>query len=130
MLETIKAIYNFLNTYYYGHRKFLLLAVICAIILFIFDKNIREKFIIPLSIIVFVVVNPILYETVFYQVVYRRLFWMFSDLILVSLAVMFVLKKIKNEYIKYFCFLIMCISIVVLGKYQYNKQDRFEKTRV
>ena len=128
MIDTIKVIYNFINQYYYGHRKFLLFAVLCALLLFVFDKKTRDRFIIPLGIIVFIVVNPILYEKVFYQIVYRRLFWLFSDLLLVSLVLIRIIQKIKTKHFKYLCFAVICVAIMYFGKFQYKQEDVFAKT--
>lgn len=128
MIDTIKALINYLNQYYYGHRKYLLLAVLCGLYLLICEKQIRKKFIIPLSLIVLVVINPILYEKVFVHIVYRRLFWLFSDVILVNLTIVSIIKKYGNKLIKVFMFVISCSLIVILGKYQYIHTDMFNPT--
>lgn len=127
MKEIIRSIFFDINQYYYGHRKFALLAIFCVIYLFIFEKDVRRKFIWPLFIIVLVVINPILYKYIFNKIIYRRLFWLFSDTLLVGLSFILIIKKINNEKLKQLFFILICFLICMLGEYQFNKKDIFQK---
>ena len=128
-MDTILVIIDYLNNYYYGHRKFFLLALFCLAYLFFFEKKLRNKLVIPLIICYGVILNPILYDKVFSLIVYRRLFWIFSDVLLVMITIVSLIKKLKEDIYRYFSFALVILIIMNVGNYQYSKSDRFSETK-
>ena len=126
MLDTCKAIYGVIREYY-GDLIYLIMAAVAYIYLFIRAKDIRNKLLLPVAMIMFVVVNPVLYMFIFKDIIYWRLFWMFPDALIIAIAFTFAMRDKLKVWIKILVALAFFCAIIYSGKNVY-KVDAFEKT--
>ena len=97
-----KEIIGWLQKYYkHDDGIFLLLAVIAFAYLFITQKKLRYKFLLPIALMMFIVLNPIIYRYVFLGIAYWRLFWIFPGTLLIAIAVVMLMKKVKRPWFRY-----------------------------
>lgn len=112
---------------YYGDCIFLVLALISYIYLFVKDKELRIKWLYPVALIVFCVVNPVLYMLVFRNIIYWRLFWMFPDAIIIALAATRMIKLAKHIWVKLLVAAALCGIVLYSGNLSYTR-DVYSKT--
>lgn len=128
MKETMGIIINLLKDYYYGNEVFVYIALGCLLYLLAFEKEVRKKFVIPMLLIAIVVLNPLLYQYVFFKVyMYWRFFWIFSLHLIIGTTIICLLKRIKYDFLKIFIFVIPCFLIISFGNNSFES-DAFEKT--
>lgn len=113
MLEAIKTMVNWFQAYY-ADGFFLILAILSYIYLFIASKNLRIRFLLPIAMIVFSIINPILYILLLKETVYWRLFWMVPDAIIIACAVTSLIKQCKWDWLK--LLLLAAMTVLVVGK--------------
>lgn len=101
---------------YYGDCFFLILAAFSYIYLFFAKKDLRGRFLLPIAMIIFCVINPVFYLVIFKETVYWRLFWMFPDAIIIACAVTSFIKCWKSDWIKLILVGIATVAIIVNGK--------------
>lgn len=124
MSEALEAVkYNI--GIYYGDFVFLCIAAVAFIYLAITSKELRGKLLFPIGLILFCVVNPILYKYVYYDLIYWRLFWTMPDAIIIALAVTKFVKERKSNVIKLAALTVAVCGIVALGKNAF-KESTYE----
>lgn len=113
---------------YYANGFFLLLAIVAFIYLYVSCKELRYKFLLPIFIMLFITVNPILYTYVFRRIIYWRLFWMLPTAILIATAVIVFLKQIKAVWMKLGLLLVVTASIISQGQYMFSYGVFFQRS--
>lgn len=119
-MDTINIIKEELNMYY-GDYIILVMTILACIFLVIEDKETKKKFIYPLFVMVFCIICPVLYKFVFKNIIYWRLFWILPDAILISLAIVKLIKKVKSNLIKLVFFALSVVVIVIIGSNVFTK---------
>lgn len=113
MLEAIKTMINWIQLYY-ADGFFLILAMISYIYLFVTSKKVRVRFLLPISMIVFCLINPLLYKLVFEHTIYWRLLWMIPDAIIIAVAITAVIKRCNNDGIK--LLVLGAVTVLIMAK--------------
>ena len=126
MANTIEIIRDILEEYYYENEIVVIVALVSLAYLLIFEKEVRKKYIIPLILEIFIVLNPILYDMVWKKVEYWRLFWLFSLHLLIGSALICLLKRIKYKLVQFAIFVAICVGICFYGTYLFDY--KYEKT--
>lgn len=114
MLDAIKTMVNWFQLYY-ADGFFLILAVLSYIYLFVTSKNIRVRLLLPIGMIIFCLINPILFKLVLEKTIYWRLFWMIPDAIIIAAAVTSLIKRCSNEWLKLVLLGVMTVLIMLKG---------------
>lgn len=97
---------------YYNDSIFLVLAIVSYIYLFVYEKKERKRFLYPIALLIFCVVNPLLYFLVFHQIIYWRLFWVIPNTLVVAYAVTKLVqasRKVKDKI------LVLGVILLLLG---------------
>ena len=111
-IETIK---TYLLKYYAGNGFLIIIALMCFIYLLAFEKKIRNKYAFPLAFCMILIINPILYRYIYSRTyMYWRLFWIFSLHIIIAVALITLIRRIKNDYLKLLAFAATCLCYVYL----------------
>lgn len=79
MRESIMYILAFFKNYN-GHSVLWILSLLSLLFIAVKHKNLRQSFAIPITFVILVIVNPILYKYVWYKLLgdtYWRMFWGF-----------------------------------------------------
>ncbi len=97
---------------YYGDYIFLIMVIIACFFLALEDKETKKKLIYPLFFVAFCVLCPVLYKYVFKDIVYWRLFWIIPDTMIISIAIVKLIKKAKSNLLKVMM-TILSIGIIV-----------------
>ncbi|MBO4862853.1 MAG: hypothetical protein J5517_00660 [Eubacterium sp.] len=105
---------------YYGDGLILIMAIVSFIYLFVHDKNIRNSIIFPSLFIVFLLLNPFLYQY-FFGSRYWRYFWTIPSALIISLFVIRLIEKSKNRIYKISVFAAAVLLTSVLGTNVYLK---------
>ena len=105
---------------YYADGVFLLLAIVAFIYLYVSCKELRYKFLLPVFLMLFIAVNPILYTYIFRRIIYWRLLWMFPTAILVATAIVVLLKKMSKLWMKWGLLLFATAFIITQGEYMFS----------
>lgn len=106
--EAWDQIVYWINEYTGGKAVFLILAIDAAIYLMIVNKDIRKRIIIPILVLVPIVINPVLYKYVYYDLRYWRFFWMLPDAVMIGLAVADICQRIQKGWLK-------CVSLIAIA---------------
>lgn len=113
---------------YSGEKPWILiLAILAAVYLFIANKDIKYRMIIPILVLVPVVINPILYKYMYHSQRYWRFFWMLPDVILIGLAFADISKRINNSWLKCLSLFITAGIIILTGRNMFlpSKENPF-----
>lgn len=102
---------------YYADGAFLLLAIAAFIYLYVNCKELRYKFLLPVFLMLFIAVNPVLYTYIFRRIIYWRLLWMLPTAILIAATVVVLLKRCNKLWMKWGLLLITTAFIVLQGEY-------------
>lgn len=113
MLDSIKTMISWMQLYY-ADLFFLILTIVSYIYLFITNKKLRVRLLLPVGLIFFCVVNPVLYFVVLRRTVYWRLFWMIPDAMILATAAVSILKRCKKDWLK--LLLLLAMTAVVVSK--------------
>ncbi len=105
---------------YYGDGFFLMMAIVSYIYLFAHGKNEKKRLIYPIALLVFCVLNPLLYFLVFYQIIYWRMFWVIPDALVIACAVTKLVKASEKMLDK------VLILVMVLAFLIYNGTNVYE----
>lgn len=105
---------------YYADGLFLLLAIGAFVYLYVTCKDLRYKFLLPIFVMVFIAVNPILYKYIFSRIIYWRLLWMLPNVILIAAAVVVFLKKQTKVWMKWGVFAVAAVVIMSQGQYVFS----------
>lgn len=119
MREAAKAILNHIKNYY-PDRVYLLLFLCAMLYIFLTNKKLRNKLVIPMIAIAVIVVNPVLYKLIFHKLIYWRFFWIFSDVLIISYVLTDLVRKSDKVWVKVlicaFCAGIICLAGVNVFK--------------
>lgn len=137
-LESIKdAIYymlwSFFDVYYKNSMVIFVVAILSGLYLLVFEKEIRKKYIIPLIIIMLVIVNPVVFNVVLKDSVYRRMIWLDSDLLLIALATICLFKRSKSVWLKSLLIFGLCFCFIVVDRtnaFEGNREDFVPMTNI
>lgn len=112
------------NVYmYYGDAVFLIAAIMSYVYLLVKSEDLRGKLLYPIGLIMFCVVNPVLYKLVFSEIIYWRLFWMFPDAIIIAAASTKLLKNLVKKWQKILLFAALMLMILLTGKNAFLNAD-------
>jgi hypothetical protein len=117
--DTIRA--SLLDTF--ANNKYLLLYIICLIYLFIFDKEKRRILVYPSLLISILIINPFLYEHVYYiflKSVYWRMFWLFPIIPVIAAAAVSLFEHLKHSAVKVIAVIAVFFIIIHCGYYVYH----------
>lgn len=102
---------------YYADGTFLLLAIAAFIYLYVSCKELRYKFLLPVFLMLFITVNPVLYTYIFRRIIYWRLLWMLPTAILIAATVVVLLKRCNKLWMKWGLLLVTIAFIILQGEY-------------
>lgn len=112
------------NVYmYYGDAVFLIAAIMSYVYLFVKSEDLRGKLLYPIGLIMFCVVNPVLYKFIFSKIIYWRLFWIFPDAIIIAAASTKLLKNLVKKWQKILFSAAIMLMILVIGKNAFLNAD-------
>lgn len=115
MIETFNIILNFIYRYY-GEGIFLILAIMSYVYLMIKCIDLRGKILYPIGLILFCIVNPILYKFIFSHIIYWRLFWIMPDAIIIALAAVKLMQECSGRVKKSILLTVYAAIIILLGQ--------------
>ncbi len=121
MTESIQIIIDWYQAYY-ADGVYLILALASYIYLFGHCPELRKKFLLPMALIMFLVLNPILHKYIYSEIIYWRLFWMFPTGILIALAAVKLVKNSDGKIGKGIVLLMICALIVIKGTNIYTER--------
>ncbi len=101
---------------YYEDEAILAFAVIAGLYLFVSEKELRKKLIYPVLLMIFVVLNPVVYYVLkdsFKS--YWRIFWLIPDIIIIALAISKLVNSQNRLRNKLFMMAFVTAVIVFLG---------------
>jgi hypothetical protein len=101
-MEAVKNIMNIIMDFfrdYYGNRGYLTLMLVAVVCLFVLYKEDR-KIIWPTFMLIFIIVNPVLYRYVFSKLIYWRLLWMLPEVLIIALAMTRLVVSCKTNAMK------------------------------
>lgn len=128
MNEAINTIIELLKIYYSGNEILVYVSLVSLLYLLIFEKEVRNKLVLPLLFIAFVVLNPYLYLKVFSKTyAYWRMFWIFSLHLVMGIGFICIMKRLKYVALQTAMFIFACLLIVENGTYVFTT-NLFEKT--
>lgn len=105
---------------YYADGFFFLLAIGAFVYLYVTCKDLRYKFLLPIFLMIFIAVNPILYKYIFSRIIYWRLLWMLPNAILIAAAVVVFLKKQTKVWVKWGLLAVAAAFIISQGQYMFS----------
>lgn len=108
---------------YYGEAVFLIAAIMSYVYLAVKDTDTRMKLLYPVGLIIFCIVNPVLYKLVFSSIIYWRLFWMFPDAAIIAYAATKIIKNLSKKSEKVLLFAAFIILIMFTGKNAFVNAD-------
>ncbi len=122
MTEAMQSIIGWYQTYY-ADGFYLVMALFSYIYLFAHCPELRKRFLVPMALVMFLVLNPLLYQYVYSDnLIYWRLFWMFPTGILIALAAVTMVKYSKGTVSKGFVLVGICALIVIKGANVYTER--------
>lgn len=113
MRNAIVDIVNNMNMYY-GDAVFLMLAAMSYLYLFVYGKEQRGRFLYPILLILFCIVNPLLYILIFYKINLWQMCWMLPNALIIALAVTRLIKCSEKKREK--AVVLLCMAGVLLLK--------------
>lgn len=122
MIEILNNILNYIYMYY-GEGIFLILAIMSYVYLIVKSHDLRGKILYPIGLILFCIVNPILYKLVFSHIIYWRLFWIMPDAIIISLAAVKLLQECGGRLRKISLISVYIVIIVLLGQNAFTNAE-------
>ncbi len=127
MREAAKTILNYIKDYY-PDRMYLLVFLFALCYIFITNKKLRNKLIVPMLVIMLVVINPVLYKLVFRKLIYWRFFWIFSDVLIISYVITDLVRKSDKVWVKIWisCF---CAAVIALSGVNIFRSGVFVKAQ-
>ncbi len=92
------------------------LALASAVYLFIVHKSLRARLLIPLLVLVPVIINPILYHYVYFNLRYWRFFWLLQQGMLIGYAVIDIALRFRRSWVRCLCLVLAAAALVAGGK--------------
>lgn len=129
MRESIMYILAFFKNYN-GHSVLWILSLLSLLFIAVKHKNLRQSFAIPITFVILVIVNPILYKYVWYKLLgdtYWRMFWGIPMVLIVSLTMIDIIRLIckkynVNDWIRVIIVGVICVLFVFTGKFMYRDE--------
>lgn len=113
MNDAIVQITNHLNMYY-GSGLVLVLAIMSALYVFVYGKELRGRILYPLFLVFFVIVNPVLYIVIFHKINLWQLFWMLPNNIIIAIALTKMIRQGKKKGEK-ILLLLLAIGLIIMA---------------
>ncbi len=109
MRDTIKEMLKWIHTYYDSGAYFI--ATLGAYFyIFCTSKDKRERLILPVCFLLFMLLNPILFKYVYNNTRYWRWFWMIPSIYVITDAFIDIIKKVKKRTLR-----VVASGAVVIG---------------
>lgn len=119
MREQISTMINWISQYY-GDAVFLIMAVFSYCYLYVHNKEWRGKLLYPVALLVFCIINPVLYHFIFVNNIYWRFFWMLPNGLAIAFAVTKLLQNCQNKLEKGVVLLIFALLFAFKGTNVYQ----------
>ena len=122
-METLKIIMTEITSYFrefYGDRGYLALLLVSAVCLIALYKQDR-KIIYPVLLIVFIIINPVLYRYVFSRLIFWRLFWLIPEVLIIALAMTRLVASVKNRGMKLTVIGLLTLVVILVGTNIHSK---------
>ncbi len=113
---------------YYGQERLLVIILFCVLLAYLYSPAIKRLILYPTLLIVFVIMNPILYQLVFSRVIYWRLLWVIPGTCIIAYIICQLVKTSRTPVKKFFVFVCLCLFIALSGSNVYNNV-KFKKTQ-
>ncbi|MCI8465152.1 MAG: hypothetical protein HFI63_04745 [Lachnospiraceae bacterium] len=108
---------------YYGDGFFLVMAMASYLYLFAYEKTLRKKLLYPVALLVFCIVNPLLYFLVFHQIVYWRLFWVIPDALIIAYALTKLVQACRKTADKLILMFFVFVFVLFKGTNVYQNGE-------
>lgn len=115
MFDAIETMWFWFKLYYVD-GIFLIAAILSYLYLFVSSRDLRMRFLYPIAMIVFCLVNPLLYKVIFSKAIYWRLFWMIPNAVVIAAAVTSLVKRCNKDWMKIAILFVMTLFVVTQGK--------------
>ena len=113
--EAWQEIVHWIEEYTGSNPVIFILALDAAVYLMIVSEDIRKKIIFPLIVLIPIVINPILYKYIYYDLRYWRFFWMLPDAVLIGLAVADICRRVRKAWLKCAVLVVIAASLALIG---------------
>lgn len=116
-MEAVKNIMTTIYEYFrdfYGNRGYLALLLVSVACLFVLFKKDR-KIIWPVLLLIFIIVNPVLYRYIFSRLVFWRLFWMIPEILIIALAMTRLVEALKDKRMKLVAMGLLTAAVMLVG---------------
>ena len=113
---------------YYGNGIFLALSVFGYIYLFAYSKEIKKKLIYPILLLLFLLVNPVLYKFVFAKTRYWRWLWLLPNTYVIAASLTHIVSRIQLRIEKILVLLGFFACVIFVGTIAF-KTDAFTRTQ-
>jgi len=114
---------------YYGSGVIFWLAVAAYLYLFTVSREKRWKFVYPVVLIVFLLLNPVLYKYAYKGTQYWRWFWTVPNALVIAGAAVTLIRKAEKKWQKAILCLGMIAALVLFGENFYMDRERFFPTQ-
>lgn len=108
---------------FYGDGFFLTVAMAAYVYLFVYHKESRRRFLYPLALLVFCIVNPVLYYTIYKNIIYWRLFWMIPDGVIIAWAITLLVRDCGKKWEKAAVLVFVCGIVLIKGTSVYKNGE-------
>lgn len=108
---------------YYGDKRILLLMAVCVLYLLFVSKELRRKLIYPVMLMAVVIVNPVLYKYIFSKIVYKRMFWVIADVIVIPAAAVTLMRDCRKKWQKAIIGLVSVFAVMFAGTIVYSHEN-------
>lgn len=123
--ESWAAITDWIRTYMGTPAWLLLIAGIAAVYLFIVNRDVRVRILIPLLVLAPIVINPWLYHYIYRDLRYWRFFWLIPQSVLIALAFNDLCRRFAKAWLKCLALLALSGIIVLAGYNLFQWEDWF-----
>lgn len=116
-MEALKNIMSTIYDYFcdfYGDRGYLTLLLISIVCLFVLYKKDRH-IIWPVFILIFIIINPVLYKFLFSKLIFWRLFWMIPEVLIIALAMTRLVGSLRSDRQKITVIGLLTVVIMLVG---------------
>ena len=128
MMDLIYEMNEWVHTYY-GSGVVFWLAVAAYLYLFTVSREKRWKFVYPVVLIVFLLLNPVLYKYAYKGTHYWRWFWTVPNALVIAGAAVTLIRNAKKRWHKAFLCMVMVAVLLLFGENFYTNQERFFPTQ-
>ncbi|MCM1273179.1 MAG: MBL fold metallo-hydrolase [Clostridium sp.] len=108
---------------YYGDKRILLLMAVCFFYLLLASKELRRKLVYPTILMAVVIVNPVLYKYIFSKVVYKRMFWVIADVVVIPTAAVRLIQDCRKKWQKAIVGIVSALAVIFAGNIVYSHEN-------